>query len=231
MSSASPPQILLIEDEPAIRRMLRAGLSGYQLHEAATGREGLRLAAVVEADAIILDLGLPDMDGLEVVRALRGWSTTPISVLTARGHESDKIAALDAGADDYVTKPFAAGELQARLRAALRRRNAPQQPEEPVVQFGPLAIDLQRQEVRRNGAVVHLSPTEYRLLAVLVQRADTVVTQRQLLDSVWGLEYADAAHYVRIYMQRLRQKLETNPARPAFLLTEVGVGYRLRRDR
>jgi two-component system KDP operon response regulator KdpE len=230
MTSASPPQLLLIEDEPAIRRMLRASLDGYQLHEAATGREGLRLATALSPDTIILDLGLPDMDGLEVVRALRGWSATPIIVLTARGQEPDKIAALDAGADDYVTKPFSAGELLARLRVALRRRSARQQPEEPVVRVGPIEIDLQHQQVRRDGAPVSLSPTEYRLLAVLVQRADTVVTQSQLLDAVWGPAYAGATHYVRVYMQRLRQKLEANPTRPVYLLTEAGVGYRLRLD-
>lgn len=230
MSIAPPPCLLLIEDEPAIRRMLRAGLHGYRLHEAATGHAGLQLIAGERPDVIILDLGLPDMEGLEIVRTLREWSTTPLIVLTARGQEADKIAALDAGANDYMTKPFSAGELQARLRAVLRRKNALRQPEAPCVAFGPFVVDLRLQEVHRDGTLIALSPTEYRLLMVLVQRAGTVVTQRQLLDAVWGPAYADALHYVRIYMQRLRQKLEANPARPVYLQTEAGVGYRLRLD-
>jgi two-component system KDP operon response regulator KdpE len=225
------PTILVIEDELPIRRFLRSSLegAGYTMAEATTGGEGLRVAASSPPDCIILDLGLPDMDGLEVARRLRSWATTPIIVLTARGHEQDKIDLLDAGADDYLTKPFGVGELMARIRAALRRgQSSAGGAVDPVFSVGRLRVDLVARQVFLGDTEVHLTPIEYRLLAVLVRHAGKVVTQRQLLNEVWGPAYADAAHYVRVYMQHLRHKLEDDPARPAYFVTEPGVGYRLR---
>lgn len=226
----SPPRILIIEDEAPIRRFLRASLAaqGYTLLEAGTGQEGVEQAAQLHPDGVILDLGLPDMEGLEVLRRIRAWSAVPIVILTARGQEQDKIALLDAGADDYLTKPFGVGELLARIRAALRRGVGMAAVEAPVVAIGDLQIDMVRRQVFRLGAEVRLTPTEYRLLVALVRSLGRVVTQRQLLEEVWGREYTDSPHYLRIYMQHLRHKLEADPARPRYLITEPGVGYRLR---
>lgn len=229
-AEGGPWRVLVIEDELQIRRFLRAALAagGHELIEASTGAEGIQLAAGRRPDCIILDLGLPDMDGAEVLRALREWASTPIIILTARGREQDKIALLDGGADDYLTKPFGVGELMARMRVVMRRGSAAQRSDEPVVALGALRIDLAQRQVHRDGAEVHLTPLEFRLLAALVRNGGRVVTQKQLLHEVWGPEYTDAAHYLRIYMQHLRHKLEDDPARPRYLLTEPGVGYRLR---
>jgi two-component system KDP operon response regulator KdpE len=227
------PLILLIEDEPQMRRFLRAALGAqdYRLVEATTARDGLAQAASRNPDVILLDLGLPDRDGLEVARELREWSVTPIIVLSARGREQDKVAALDFGADDYLTKPFGVEELLARIRVALRHAALPPgAPPEPVFQAGDVRVDLVRREVRRGDQEVHLTPTEYKLLTVLVRHAGKVITHRQLLKEVWGTNYADQSHYVRVYMAQLRQKLEADPARPRLLVTEPGVGYRLRAE-
>jgi two-component system KDP operon response regulator KdpE len=222
--------ILVIEDEPQIRRFLRATLTanGYEVVEAGTAAEGLRAAAAHPPDLVILDLGLPDGDGLDVTRRLREWSAVPIIVLSARGHEHDKIAALDAGADDYLTKPFGVGELQARLRVALRHAvRAPHAPATSSFTTGALHIDLARRQVVVDGHDVHLTPIEYKLLTILVHHAGKVVTQRHLLKEVWGPAYENETHYVRVYMGQLRHKLEADPARPRYLLTEPAVGYRL----
>ena len=222
--------IVLVEDEPQIRRFLRVtlGSAGYRLFEADTGVDGLVAAATRQPDVVILDLGLPDMDGLEVIRRLREWSAVPIIVLSARGQERDKIAALDAGADDYVSKPFAAGELLARVRVALRHSSgAAREGDEPAFEVGDLRVDLAARKVTVAGAVVHLTPNEYRLLIVMIRHAGKVVTHRQLLKDVWGEPYTDQPHYVRVYMAQLRRKLERDSARPRYLLTEPGVGYRL----
>ncbi len=221
--------VLVVEDEPQIRRLLRAALTGqgYRLLEAATGRDGVTMAASHRPDLMILDLGLPDFDGIEVIRQVRGWSAAPIVVLSARGKEQDKVAALDAGADDYVAKPFGMDELKARMRVALRHRAAIQNDEaQPAVSIGELTVDFVRRDVRLAGQRIHLTPIEYKLLCVLVRRAGKVITHRQLLVEVWGPAFADQTHYVRIYMKRLRQKLEPIPARPRYLLSEPGVGYR-----
>lgn len=227
----SGPTILVIEDEPQIRRFLRVTLvaHGYRPLEAATAQEGLRQAATCQPDLVILDLGLPDLDGLEVTRQLREWTSMPILVLSARGQESDKIAALDAGADDYVTKPFGVGELLARMRVALRHATrGPQEPEAPVFAVGDLRVDMAQRRVFVAGQELHLTPIEYRLLTTLVRYAGKVVTHRQLLREVWGPGYVDHTHYLRVYMGQLRHKLEADPTRPCYLLTEPGVGYRLR---
>jgi two-component system KDP operon response regulator KdpE len=224
------PTIVLVEDEAPIRRFLRAAISSaeYRLVETDTGGDGLQAAATRQPDVVILDLGLPDMDGLDVIRRLREWSAVPIIVLSARGQERDKIAALDAGADDYVSKPFAAGELLARVRVALRHlRGAAREGDEPAFEVGELRVDLAARKVTVAGAVVHLTPNEYRLLTVLIRHAGKVLTHRQLLKEVWGAPYTDQSHYVRVYMAQLRRKLEREPARPRYLLTEPGVGYRL----
>jgi two-component system KDP operon response regulator KdpE len=231
---ASPaPTVLVIEDEPQIRRFLRATLPahGYRLLEAETGQDGLTQAAMHHPELIILDLGLPDLDGLEVTRRLREWTTVPILVLSARGQESDKVVALDAGADDYLTKPFGIQELLARMRVALRHAaHLSQEPMEPVFTVGDLRVDLGHRRVYVANQEVHLTPIEYKLLTVLVRYAGRVVTQRQLLQEVWGPHQTSATHYVRVYMGQLRHKLETNPARPRYLVTEPGVGYRLKTD-
>ena len=221
------PVVLVVEDEAAIRRFLRTSLEaqGFEVEEAPTGREALTLAANRRADAMILDLGLPDLDGVELMRSLRAWSAMPVIVLSARSQESDKIAALDAGADDYVVKPFATGELVARVKAALRRAARPDEGQGPL-HAGELAIDLEARRVRRAGAEVHLTPTEYRLLAALARHPGKVLTQRALLTEVWGPGYVERPHYLRIFMANLRRKLEADPARPRHLLTETGVGYR-----
>jgi two-component system KDP operon response regulator KdpE len=229
--SASAPLILLIEDEPPMRRFLRTalGANDYRLVEAETAKEGLAHAAARNPDVILLDLGLPDRDGLEVVRELREWSTTPIIVLSARGREEDKVKALDLGADDYLTKPFGVEELLARMRVALRHAALPAgAAPEPVFEAGDLRVDLVARRVWRGGEEVHLTPTEYKLLATLVRHAGKVLTHRQLLKEVWGVNYVNQSHYVRVYLAQLRQKIEADPARPRLLITEPGVGYRLR---
>jgi len=226
-----PVVVLVIEDEPQMRRFLRAALEShaYRLIEAVTAREGLAQAAGRHPDVILLDLGLPDGDGVDLTRQLREWSRTPVIVISARGREQDKIAALDAGADDYLTKPFAVGELLARLRVALRHAStAGSDTGEPFFRVGDLVVDRSRREVSVGGEQIHLTPTEYRLLAILVQYAGRVVMQRQLLREVWGVHAIAHTHYLRVYMAQLRHKLEPDPARPRWLITEPGVGYRLR---
>jgi two-component system KDP operon response regulator KdpE len=221
------PLILLIEDDAQIRRFLRAALAAedYRLQEAVTAEEGLAQAAARQPDLILLDLGLPDRDGLEVIQKVREWGKIPILVLSARGQEKDKIAALDLGADDYVAKPFAVGELLARIRAALRRSVA--KAAGTVVRFGAVEVDLDKRVIRVEGQEVHLTPNEYKLLQVLIQHAGKVLTQRQLLNEVWGPQHTEQAQYLRVYVAQLRRKLERNPARPKHLQTEPGVGYRL----
>lgn len=231
MSTPSPVAVL-IEDEPQIRRFVRAALEaeGWQVFEAATAQHGLRDAATRKPDLLVLDLGLPDGDGLDVIRDVRSWSAVPIVVLSARVEEDDKIAALDAGADDYLTKPFGVGELLARVRANLRRpRNAGSdgQADESLFRFGEVEVDRQARLIRRAGTEVHLTPIEYRLLLVLVTNAGRVLTHRQLLREVWGPSHAEQGHYLRVYMGHLRQKLEADPSQPQHLLTETAVGYRL----
>lgn len=221
------PIVVLVEDERQIRRFVRAALEseGCRVHEAETGRQGLVEAGTRKPDLVILDLGLPDLDGVEFIRDLRGWSAVPVLVLSARADEADKIAALDAGADDYLTKPFGVGELLARVRAALRRRAS--RSGDPVVAFGDIRIDLVNRVVQRGDRPVHLTQIEYRLLAMLAANPGKVLTHRQMLLEVWGPAYVEHSHYLRIYMGQLRHKLEDDPARPRFLLTETGVGYRL----
>ena len=224
------PIVVLIEDEPQIRRFLRATLTaeGYRLFEATTGADGIVQASSRQADVVIIDLGLPDMDGLQVIRQLRSWSPVPIIVLSARGQERDKVTALDAGADDYVSKPFGAGELLARMRVALRHAaGATHEHADATFRVGGLEVDLLRRHVSVEGVEVRLTPIEYRLLAVLVGQAGKVVTHHQLLRDVWGPNHVEQAHYVRVYMAHLRGKLEAEPARPRYLRTEPGVGYRL----
>lgn len=224
------PRILIIEDEPQIRRFLRATLAahGYQALEASSAEQGLRDAARYLPDLVILDLGLPDADGLEVTHRLREWSSVPIIVLSARGQEQDKVAALDQGADDYLTKPFGMGELLARIRVALRHATQAQASTHPVFEVDGLQVDLAARRVWLHGREIHLTPIEYKLLAVLVRYAGKVVTHRQLLREVWGPAYEQETHYVRVYMAQLRQKLEDDSARPTYLITEPGVGYRMR---
>lgn len=226
MSAA--PHVLVIDDEPQILRALRTILTEHKFRvtTASTGEEGLALAAAQPPDVVILDLGLPDLDGLAVIRRLREWSRVPIIVLSARGQERDKVAALDAGADDYVSKPFAVGELLARLRVALRHA-ATGESGEPTFAVGGLRVDQVKRQVQLDGKDVHLTPIEYRLLITLVKHAGRVLSQRHLLKEVWGPGHTDQAHYLRVYMGALRRKLEHDPARPRYLLTEPGVGYRL----
>jgi len=226
------PLVLVVDDEPQVRRFLRASLphQGYRLIEAASGEEALREASTRGPDAVLLDLGLPDLDGVEVTRRLREWTTVPIVVLSARGQERDKIEALDAGADDYLTKPFGIGELLARLRVALRHAARASDSGEPVFEQGDLRIDLAAQRVFSRGQEVRLTRTEYRLLALLAKHAGRVLTHRQLLKDVWGPGSVNESHYLRVYMGQLRHKLEEDPARPRHLVTEIGVGYRLKVD-
>jgi two-component system KDP operon response regulator KdpE len=225
------PLVLVVEDEVQMRRFLRAALvsHGYGLVEAETGAEGIGLAASHNPRLVLLDLGLPDLDGFEVARRLREFTSAPIVVLSARGREEDKVAALDAGADDYVTKPFGMNELLARLRVALRHADG-RRPDEAELVVGELRMDLARHEVRVAGELVRLTPIEYRLLTILARDAGKVLTHRQLLKEVWGAAHADDTHYLRVYMASLRRKLERDPADPRLLLTEPGVGYRLRLD-
>ncbi|HMA40551.1 MAG TPA: response regulator [Gemmatimonadales bacterium] len=224
------PLVLLIEDEPQMRRFLRAALEShdYRLVEATTSREGLAQATSRNPDVILLDLGLPDGDGIDLARRIREWSVTPIVVISARGKEQDKVAALDAGADDYLTKPFGTDELLARLRVALRHAARVASPAEPVFSVGELRVDLAARRVFVGSSEVHLTPTEYKLLTVLVRHAGKVVTQRQILKEVWGPNAVEHTHYLRVYMAQLRHKIEQDPTRPHHLQTEVGVGYRLR---
>lgn len=227
------PVVLVIEDEASIRKFLRTGLEGqgYEFVESLSGLEGLAQAATRAPDVVLLDLGLPDIDGFEVVRRLREWSTTPVVVLSARGQEQDKIRALDAGADDYVTKPFSMGELLARMRVALRHRaRVHGGAESCTIETANLRIDLEKREVAVSGKPVRLTPIEYRLLAILARHAGKVLTHETLLREVWGPAYTAQHHYLRIYMAQLRHKIESEPARPRLLLTEPGVGYRLRSD-
>jgi two-component system, OmpR family, KDP operon response regulator KdpE len=222
--------ILLIEDEPQMRRFLRASLGAtvHELLEAATGREGLATASARSPDVILLDLGLPDMDGLEVTKRLREWTRTPIIVLSARDKEDDKIAALDAGADDYLTKPFSMQELMARIRVAERHAATGTEKEQSVHRFGDLVVDLAKRIVTRCGEEVRLTPIEWKLLATLVRSAGRVMTYQQLLKDVWGPRYATQKQYLHVYVGHLRHKLEDDPTRPKFLLTDAGVGYRLK---
>jgi len=224
------PSILLIEDDPHIRRFLRASLltQGYDLIEAGTGREGLALAASRVPDVVLLDLGLPDMEGIEVINHLREWSNVPIIILSARGQERDKVANLDAGADDYLTKPFGVGELLARIRVALRRVIPAEEGKgEAMYSLGTIKVDFERRLVFRGQEEVHLTPIEYKLLSVLIKYRGKVVTHRQLLKEVWGPSYIEQNPYLRIFILNLRRKLEDDPARPYYILTEPGVGYRL----
>jgi two-component system, OmpR family, KDP operon response regulator KdpE len=225
--------ILLIEDEPQMRRFLRITLQtqGYRLAEAATGSDGLAQAAARNPDVVLLDLGLPDVDGLEVTTRLREWTTTPIIVISAREQEQDKVKALDAGADDYLTKPFSAGELMARIRVALRHAVRQRRGQsEPVFTVRNLRVDLAKRQVFLDDQEVHLTPIEYKLLTVLIRHAGRVITHRQLLLEVWGPGHVEEVQYLRVYMTQLRHKLETDPARPKFFLNEPGVGYRLQYD-
>ena len=227
------PLILIVEDEPQMLRFLRGSLSthGYRLVETSSGGDGLAQAAARNPDVILLDLGLPDLDGLEVTRRLREWTRTPIIVLSARGQDEDKIKALDAGADDYLTKPFSVGELLARIRVALRHvaETASGTPE-PVFAVGELRVDLASRRISVGDAEIHLTPTEYRLLAILIKYAGKVVTHRQLLKEVWGPPYVEHTQYLRNFMGQLRQKLEPDPAKPRFIINEPGIGYRLKVD-
>ncbi len=227
--SDTTPIALLVEDEPQIRRFVRMALDaeGWQTHEAESMRRGLIDAGTRKPDLIILDLGLPDGDGVDFIRDVRKWSNVPIIVLSARTDEHDKIDALDAGADDYLTKPFGVGELLARVRATLRRQRQPQDMEDGVLQFGDVRVNIKDRQVSKGGVAVHLTPTEYRLLAALVANAGRVVSNPQLLREVWGPSNSENGHYLRIYMGHLRQKLEDDPTQPTYLVTETAVGYRL----
>jgi two-component system KDP operon response regulator KdpE len=219
--------VLVVDDELPIRRFLRISLetNNYRVHEAETGAEALAKAAQLRPEVIILDMNLPDMEGVEVLRRLREWTSTPVIILSVRDADRDKVAALDAGADDYLTKPFSTDELLARLRVA--RRHAQPVGAEPVLTFGDVQIDLARRIVTRSGDPVKLTPTEYALLRLLIQHAGRVLTHRQILKEVWGPQYVDETHYLRVYFAQLRQKLEANPALPQLIVTEPGVGYRL----
>lgn len=225
--------VLLIEDEPEIRRFLRTTLPahGFRLYEASTGKDGLTEAQARNPDLILLDLGLPDLEGSEIIRQLREWTSTPIIVLSAREQEQVKVAAFDLGADDYVTKPFGVNELLARMRAALRHiAGPPGEPAVPVFTLGDLTVDLGRRQVFVSGKETHLTPIEYKLLTTLIRYAGRVMTHRQLLKEVWGPLHVEEGHYLRVYMRQLRNKLEKNPAHPRYLVTELGVGYRLRTE-
>jgi two-component system KDP operon response regulator KdpE len=226
-----PVRILVIEDEPQMQKFLVASLTsqGYRTVEATTGEEGLSLARTYNPDLVLLDLGLPDTDGMDVTHALREFSTKPIIVISARGQEEDKVRALDVGADDYLTKPFGTSELMARIRVALRHASrSKEESTEPVLRNGELEVDLDKRRVAARGEEVHLTPNEYKLFAYLMKHAGKVLTHRQLLKEVWGAAYASQTHYLRVYMVQLRHKLESDPARPRYLLTEPGVGYRLK---
>ena len=224
----TPARLLIVEDDPAIRRFVRQALEdeGHAVFDTDTLRRGLIEAATRKPDLLILDLGLPDGNGMDLLRDLRGWSQLPVIVLSARTDETDKIDALNAGADDYLVKPFSVGELMARVRAALRRYNGGGVRADQPIHFGECEIDLARRLVRRRGELVHLTPVEYKLAAALISHEGQVLTHRQLLREVWGLNSSEQNHYLRIYMGHLRRKLEVNPAQPAHFLTETGIGYR-----
>jgi two-component system KDP operon response regulator KdpE len=227
--SPHTPVALLVEDEPQIRRFVRTALEaeGWIVHETGTMKQGLIDAGTRKPDLIVLDLGLPDGDGVTYIRELRGWSALPVIVLSARMGETDKIEALDAGADDYLTKPFGVGELLARVRATLRRRHHPAGSVSPVFRFGNIEVDTEARTVKRGGEAVHLTPVEFRLLSLLIANAGKVLTHRHILREVWGPSGVEHHHYVRVYMGHLRRKLEDDPAQPRHLLTETAVGYRL----
>jgi two-component system KDP operon response regulator KdpE len=222
--------VLVVEDEPQMRRFLRASLSshGFRLLEAGTAAEAMVAATSGNPMLVLLDLGLPDGDGIDLTRRLREWSRVPIIVISARGREDDKVEALDAGADDYLTKPFGVNELLARMRVAFRHVDMSAAADAPELVFGGLRLDLARREVTVAGGAVHLTPIEYSLLVLLARNAGKVLTHRQILKEVWGAAYADQTHYVRVHMAELRKKIEPDPTRPKLLLTEPGVGYRLR---
>jgi two-component system KDP operon response regulator KdpE len=224
------PRILVVDDETAIRRFLHTVLSAEEfcLHEASDGHAGLAAAAAFRPDVILLDLGLPDLDGIEIIRRIREWSSVPIIVLSVRDREDDKVAALDAGADDYLTKPFGVGELLARIRAALRR--SLQQVPEPVFTSGGLTVDLNLRTVTVDGAGIQLTPTEYDILRLFVAHAGKVLTHGQILKQVWGIAYLEQPHVLRVNISNLRRKIEVDPARPRHIITEPGVGYRLRQE-
>jgi two-component system KDP operon response regulator KdpE len=227
--TAATPSALLVEDEPQIRRFVRGALEeeGWDVHEADTMQRGLVDAGTRRPDLIILDLGLPDGDGIDFIGDLRKWSSVPVIVVSARAKEAEKIRALDAGADDYLSKPFGVGELLARVRATLRRQRPPSAELAGPVQFGDVCVDLQHRTVTKGGQFVHLTSIEYRLLSVLVANVGRVMTAPQLLRAVWGPAQAEHSHYLRIYMSHLRSKLEDNSTRPQHLMTETGIGYRL----
>ncbi len=224
----APPIVLVVDDETQIRRFLRTGfeLNGFVVHEASTGSEAIRTATLRPLDLVIVDLGLPDMDGIEVVERVRSWSSVPIIVLSVRSSEAEKVRLLEAGADDYVVKPFGMAELLARVRVALRRQMRAVSGE-PTVKAGPLTIDLSARAVLLNGTRLALTPKEYRLLQVLAQHAGNVVTHQHLLKEVWGTTHLHDTHYLRIFVRKLRQKIEPHPDSPRILVTELGVGYRL----
>ncbi|WP_281179517.1 response regulator [Nocardia inohanensis] len=226
--AAAPIKVLVVDDEPQILRALRINLSvrGYEVTTAANGAAALRAAAEKHPDVVVLDLGLPDMDGIEVLAGLRGWTSTPVIVLSARTDSSDKVEALDAGADDYVTKPFGMDELLARLRAAVRRSASTTEPAEPVIETPSFTVDLAAKQVIRHGKTVHLTPTEWGVLEMLVRNRGKLVGRRELLREVWGPAYATETHYLRVYLAQLRRKLEDDPSNPKHLLTEAGMGYR-----
>jgi len=228
MAPDNAPQVLIIEDDREIRRFVRAALEdeGYRVSEAETVERGVIDAGTRKPDVAILDLGLPDRDGVDFIREVRAFSTLPILVLSARTEEAAKVEALDAGADDYLTKPFGVAELTARLRAMLRRGARVSGDDSPVVEFGEVAVDLANRSVTRGGSAVHLTPVEFRLLAQLLAHPGKVLTHRMLLREVWGPSHVEHSHYLRIYMAHLRSKLEQDPARPRHLVTETGVGYR-----
>jgi two-component system KDP operon response regulator KdpE len=223
-------RILVVEDEPDIRRFVRMTLQaeGHEVHEAATLQRGLIEAGSRRPDLAIVDLGLPDGDGVDLIRELRTWSTAPVIVLSARSGEADKVAALDAGADDYLVKPFGAAELLARVRAQLRRQTLALASADPVLRFGRVSVDPSRRVVERDGEPLHLTPIEYRLLTTLASQPDRVITHRQLLKVLWGPGHAEDTHYVRVHMANLRRKVEDEPSMPRHLLTEAGIGYRFR---
>ena len=220
-------RVLVIDDEPQIRKLLRVSLGahGYDVHESMSGMDSVVQAADIKPDLVILDLGLPDIDGKEVVRRLRELSDVPILILTARDQEKEKIDALDAGADDYITKPFSMGELLARMRVSVRR--SAHAGEDPVIQCGDLSIDLAQRRVTVDAQEIKLTPTEYDIIKILAQNAGKVLTHRQLLKAVWGDTYSDDTHYIRVYIGQLRRKIEPNPTQPRYIITESGVGYRL----
>jgi len=232
MTRQAGARVLVVDDDPGILKAVRTNLArhGYLVEAAATGQEALTNYARRHPDVILLDLGLPDMDGADVIREVRAIASTPIVVLSVRGAERDKVAALDLGADDYLTKPFGVDELLARMRVALRHAAGPSAGAQPVFRTGDLEVDLERRRVRVGAQDVHLTPTEYELLRAFVSHPDRVLTDRMLLQAVWGPEYGDELHYLHVYVARLRGKIEPDPQRPRHLVTEPGVGYRLRTD-